>query len=285
MKKNPKFIIPDCYTKKNRAHFDKYGVTHAGRLYVNLLKKYLPKAEYDIFYTSDPGSSLPKGDELKMYTGIIWPGCNLTVYHTEDERVARLIDLSKDAFEIGIHQFGSCWAAQIAAYVAGGDVGPNPKGREMGVARKIHLTEEGKKHPLFEGKPYVFDGFVSHDDIITRMPEGSLTLAVNEFSPVQALEVKYKKGIFWATQYHPEFNLKEIAYLITAREDILRKQGYLKNHEDMLTYTEDLKTIYYDNSRKDLRWKYDIDDTIISDDIREIEFANWINKLVIPSLS
>lgn len=79
-----------------------------------------------------------------MYTGIIWPGCNLTVYHTEDERVARLIDLSKDAFEIGIHQFGSCWAAQIAAYVAGGDVGPNPKGREMGVARKIHLTEEGK---------------------------------------------------------------------------------------------------------------------------------------------
>ncbi len=278
-----RFLIPDCYTKKSREHFDRHGVTYAGILYAKLVEKYLPEAEYDIFYTSDPGTELPAGEELKGYAGIIWPGCNLTVYHSHDERVTKLVKLAEDAYETGVHQFGSCWAAQIAAYAAGGRVEANPKGREMGVARKIFLTEEGKSHPLLEGKPFVYDGFVSHDDIITVVPEGGTVLAMNDFSPVQALEVKHKKGIFWATQYHPELNLKEIARLIAAREEILTKQGYFRNHEDLVSYVTDLETIYNDPGRKDLRWKYDIDDSVLSDEIREREFVNWIEKMVKPS--
>lgn len=61
--------------------------------------------------------------------------------------------LSRDAYEIGLPQFGSCWAAQIAVYAAGGKVAANPKGREMGIARKIYLTDAGRIHPLMEGKP------------------------------------------------------------------------------------------------------------------------------------
>ncbi len=280
-----KFIIPDCYTKESRLEYDHHYVTYAGKLYADLLKKYLPDAEYDIFYSSDPGITLPCGNEVTSYTAVIWPGCNLTVYHRDDQRVQKLIALAEDAYEYGLPQFGSCWAIQMAAYAAGGDVGPNPKGREMGVARKIHPTEEGKIHPLLEGKPPIFDGFVSHDDIVIKMPEGGVILAGNEFTPIQAVEVKHKKGVFWATQYHPELNLKEMAHLIAVRENILTKQGYFNNHEDMIRYTEDLEAIYNDPSRKDLRWKYDIDDTIISDKIREREFTNWINKLVLPSLA
>ncbi len=284
MKTIPTFIIPDCYTRESRAKFDHHGVVYAGELYARLLKLYMPEADYRIFFSSDHGVILPEGAEIAGYAGVIWPGCNLTVYHNDDERVQKLVQLSKDAYEYGIPQFGSCWAIQMAAYAAGGKVGANPKGREMGMARKIHLTDAGKTHPMLTGKPLVYDGFVSHDDIVTEMPPGGTILASNNFSPVQAAEVRYKKGIFWATQYHPEYDLDVMAHLIPAREEKLIRQGYFKSHENMLSYTSDLKIIYRDPSRKDLMWKYDIDETILSDKIRQQEFHNWINKLVIPIL-
>ena len=70
----------------------------------------------------------------------------------------------KNIMEAGIPQIGSCWGIQLANYAAGGKVEPHPKGREMGIATKIRLTEEGKKHPMFNGKPEVYSHFVSHDD-------------------------------------------------------------------------------------------------------------------------
>jgi len=283
MSKKLKFLILDGYSKPSRDQFIECGVSLAGELYSELLLRHLPEAEFDIVYTSDPETKVPGVDELKSYDAIIWPGCNLTVYHDHDERVTRMVNLAKAGFEIGLPQFGSCWAAQLAVYVAGGEVKPNPKGREMGVARKVFLTDEGKKHPMYEGKKEVFDGFISHDDMITRLPEGATSLASNDFTEVQAVEVVHKKGVFWSTQYHPEYNLYEIARLIIAREDRLTREGYFKNHEDMLKYVEDLETIYKDPSRKDLRWKLAIDGDLLNDDIREKEFSNWIKKQVIPN--
>ena len=283
MEKKLKFLITDSYPKESRDIFDEFGVTRAGNLYSALLHQHMSEAEYDLFYTSDPGVELPKGDELKIYDGILWPGCNLTVYHDHDPRVTKLVDLSKDAYELGIPQFGSCWAAQMAVYAAGGKVAPNPKGREMGIARKIHISEEGRSHPMYEGKPPVFDGFISHDDIITEMPPNSKILSSNDFTPVQSVEVKYKKGTFWATQYHPEYTLKVVARLILAREEKLTKQGYFSSHDEMVNYSENLESIYNNANQKNLRWQYAVDDDILDDGIRQLEFVNWLNKLVIPT--
>jgi GMP synthase (glutamine-hydrolysing) len=277
------FIIIDGYAKPSRDQFDEVGMRKAGELYADLLLQHMPDAKYDIFYSSDPGVELPNAEEIKKYDGVLWPGCNLTVYHDHDPKVTKMVDLCKVAYEVGVPQFGSCWAAQIAVYAAGGEVKPNPKGREMGLARKIHLTPEGLKHPMYEGKPPVFDGFISHDDEITKLPEGGEWLASNEFTRVQSVSVKHKKGIFWAPQYHPEYDLHEVARLIIAREAKLIKQNYFVDHDDMLNYVDVLETIYADNSRKDLRWKYGIDEDVIDDSIRQIEFVNWMNKLVIPT--
>src|SRR6266403_1796200 len=60
-----------------------------------------------------------------------------------------------------VPSFGSCWAAQMAVVAAGGMVRANPRGREMGIARKIALTPEGRGHPLYAGKGAVFDAFIS----------------------------------------------------------------------------------------------------------------------------
>jgi len=283
MSKKLKFLIPDGYSKPSRDQFIECGVSLAGELYSRLLLRHLPDAEFDIVYTSDPESDIPNEEELRAYDAIIWPGCNLTVYHDHDERVSKMLILAKAGFKVGLPQFGSCWAAQLAVFVAGGEVKPNPKGREMGVARKIFLTDAGKKHPMYEGKKEVFDGFISHDDMITRLPEGSTCLASNDFTQIQAVEVIHENGVFWSTQYHPEYNLYEIARLIIAREERLTREKYFNNHEDMMEYVENLESIYKDPSRKDLRWKLGIDDDLLSDDIRELEFVNWLKKQVSPN--
>ncbi len=277
-----KFIILDGYPKESRDQFDEVGMTRAGKLYARMLLRHLPDAKYDIFYSSDPGVTLPDIEGIKQYDGVLWPGCNLTVYHEHDERVRKMVDLCDAAYEAGIPQFGSCWAAQLAVYVAGGEVKPHPKGREMGLARKVRLTPEGLKHPMYEGKPPVFDGFISHDDEVTRLPEGAVCLASNYFTDVQSVSVEYKNGIFWAPQYHPEYDLHELARLIVAREERLIRQGLFRTREDLLSYVADLEEIYKDDSRLDLRWKYGIDEDVLSDDVRQLEFVNWLNKVVIP---
>jgi GMP synthase (glutamine-hydrolysing) len=234
-------------------------------------------------YTSDPGVEIPEKEALNKYNGILWPGCNLTVYNTEDERVIKMLDLVERAYEAGVPQFGSCWAAQIAVCAAGGKVESNPKGKEIGIARKIHLTTEGQNHPMFKGKPQVFDGFISHDDIITELPEGAVNLATNDFAEVQAIAVQHQQGIFWAVQYHPEYNLHEIARLIVARQEKCIQLGFFQNFDDMVRYTEQLEIIGTDPSRKDLRWQLGIDDDLLLDSVRQCEFANWLQKVVIPA--
>ena len=276
------FVIIDGYPKPSRDRFDEVGMTKAGDLYAKMLLQHLPASKYDIIYSSDPDVILPNSGKINIYNGVLWTGCNLTVYHDHDTRVTKMLNFCDTAYEAGIPQFGSCWAAQIAVYVAGGDVRPNPKGREIGLARKIYLTPEGMNHPMYEGKPPVFDGFISHDDEITKLPAGAKCLASNEFTRVQSVSVKYKNGIFWAPQYHPEYDLHEIARLIIAREKKLIDQHYFKNHEDLMDYVEDLEKIFIDHSRKDLRWKYAINEDVLSDSIRHCEFVNWLNKIVIP---
>ncbi len=277
-----RFLILDGYPKKSRDQFESVGMRLAGQLYADLLLQHLPDAEYDIFYSSDPGVVLPDEKGLEEYDGILWPGCNLTVYHDHDERVTKLVDLVKRGYRLGVPQFGSCWAAQIAVYAAGGKVEPNPKGREMGVARKIFLTDAGRNHPMYRGKPMVFDGFISHDDEITELPQGGVHLASNEFTNVQAVAIRHENGEFWATQYHPEYNLHEVARLIVAREEKLTREGYFRNHEDMVEYVQKLEAIAENPSRKDLRWQFAIDDDLLKDDIRQLEFVNWLQLQAIP---
>ena len=271
-----KLLIIDGYPEKSRLQFDKVGMTLAGKLYEKMLFQHMPDAETTILYTSEDSTMLPSLEVLKTYDGILWPGCNLTVYHDDDERVQRMIKIVDLAFEAGIPQFGSCWAAQIAVYVSGGKIALNPKRREMGVARKIYLTDAGKSHPMYEGKPPVFDGLISHDDEITVMPKGATILASNYFTSIQAVDVAYKNGSFWATQYHPEYDLKEMARLIVARADKLTSEGYFNSQVDMMNYINILETIANEPNRNDLRWMAGIDDDLLKDNIRQLEFVNWL---------
>jgi len=285
MSQRLRFVIVDGYPAENRQQFDKVGMRVAAHLYRDLLLKYMPQAHYEIYFSSDPGVILPSDEILCTFHGIIWPGCNLTVYHEQDERVQKILDLVRRGYQLGVPQFGSCWGAQIAVYAAGGKVAANPKGREMGLARKIHLTETGKIHPMFKDKPPVFDGFISHDDYIVELPSCAAWLAGNDFSPVQAVAVEFQKGIFWATQYHPEYDLHEMARLIVARQKKLIKYGFFQDENEVQALVDRYETLHAHPERKDLRWQLAVDGDVLDDSVRHREFINWLEQVVIPRAS
>ncbi len=283
MPNEPKFLVVDGYREEGRKELTAGGATPAGELYSRMLKKCLPSCQVDIIYPADPGVSLPEGTEISAYDGIAWTGSSLTAYHDSPE-VTSQIEFCRAAFEAQVPSFGSCWAAQIAAVAAGGRCEKNPRGREMGIARKIALTPEGRGHPLYEGKSSVFDAFISHEDEVTHLPSGGVTLAGNAFTQVQALAITHKGGTIWAVQYHPEYDLHEIARLTYCRLERLTDMGFFKDQDAGRDYVNKLEALYQDPSRKDLAWLLGVDDDVMNEDVRLIEVRNWIERLVLPSM-
>jgi GMP synthase (glutamine-hydrolysing) len=107
-------------------------------------------------------------------------------------------------------------------------------------------------------------------------------LASNDFSAVQGAEVKHANGVFWATQYHLEYDLPHIAGLIRVRAPRLLREGFFRTPEDLAAYAENLRALDRDPSRKDLRWQLDIADDVLCEKVRALEFHNWIRNFVLP---
>jgi len=277
-----RFLIIDGYAKASRDDLEAAGMQFAWRLYGDMLQRNLAGAEYDVLLPSDSGVKMVTEKELEKYSGILWTGCNLCIFDDENPSVRKQIELAKLCYEIGIPSFGSCWGLQISVVAAGGKVASNPRGKEMGIARKIILTPEGKSHPMFQGKPSVYEAYISHDDMVTEIPEGGTILAGNDFTPIQALAVTHKRGTFWSVQYHPEYNLHEMACLIIAREEPLIQRGFFKNPEELKNMVDKMKILFKEPDRKDLRWQLVIDDDVLSSKIKECEVRNWISELVLP---
>ncbi|MGE5265618.1 MAG: type 1 glutamine amidotransferase [Acidobacteriota bacterium] len=279
---NLAICVINGYPAPNRQVLADAGMKQAHEMYLDFLKVYVPNANVDTLYIADLDTALPSGTNLESYDAYIWTGSNLTIYH-DDPKVTRQIEFSRSIYGVGKPQFGSCWGVQMAAVAAGGEVQKNPKGREWAFARNIHLTEEGKVHPLYKGKPVKFDGFIMHLDMVTRIPEGGTLLAGNEHTPVQALSVKHGKGTFWATQYHPEYILYEMARLLIARKEPLTNEGFFKAQEDVERLAANMIELSRHPDSKELRQSLKIGDDILTPEIRQQELRNWIDYLVLPS--
>lgn len=279
----PRFLVVDGYARQGRDELRAGGATPAGELYARMLSRCRQGAHIDIIYPADADSALPRNAELSAYDGIAWTGSSLTIY-ADDPLVRPQIEFARAAFDAKVPSFGSCWAAQIAVVAAGGRCAANPRGREMGIARKIALTPEGRAHPLYIGKVSVFDAFISHEDEVTHLPSGAVALAANSFTKVQALSVTYRGGTFWALQYHPEYDLHELARLTHCRVEKLVRKGFFADAEAALDYVDKLEILHQDPSRKDIAWLLGIDEDVMNEDVRLIEVRNWIDQLVLPNM-
>lgn len=285
IKNKLKICVINGYPAANRKVLAESGVAQADDLYKDFFKNYTPNAQVDSLYIADLDSALPSGTNIKSYDGYAWTGSNLTIYHHDDPRVTRQIEFCRAVYDVGVPQMGTCWGVQMAAMAAGGEVEKNPKGREWSIARDITLTEAGKNHPLYRGKPHKFDGFIMHLDIVTKIPQGATHLATNAHSFVQSLEVKCGKGTFWALQYHPEFNLYEMARLLIARKEPLTKEGFFKAESEVETLVDNMIALSKNPQSQELRQLLKIGDDVLTREIRQQEFRNWVDYLVLPSMS
>ena len=284
MKNTMNICILNGYPKASRDNFDLAGVGHPHDFFKDFLHRYVPGATVDVRFVADTGQSLPTGTALTSYDGYIWTGSDLTIYRRDDDRVNRQIELAREIYRLGIPSYGSCWGIQMAVVAAGGEVAKNPKGREWGIARRITLTAEGRGSLMLAGKPDTYDGFIMHLDEVTQLPAGATLLATNEHTRVQALEVRYEKGTFWASQYHPEYNLQEMARLIAARAEPLVAEGFFDDTAQVHRYARDMQSLHDQPNSSELREKLAIGSDILTADIREQEMRNWIDHLVLTSM-
>ena len=284
MSANPNILVIDGYKKTSREELVAGGASMAADLYRDMILKIHPDAQIDVLFASDRDASVPTGVALADYDGIAWTGCSLTIFEDIPPVRAQLA-VAREAFAAGVPSFGSCWAAQIAVVAAGGLVAPHPKGREMGVARKIRLTGDGCGHPMYAGKPRAFDAFISHVDEITHLPPGGVVLAGNAYTRVQSVSVVHGQGTFWGLQYHPEYDLHEIARLTHCRIDLLVKGGFFLNREKALEYVDLLETLFQDPARKDIAWLLGLDSDVMDEAARVVEVRNWIDRLVLPTMA
>jgi GMP synthase (glutamine-hydrolysing) len=272
-----RLLVLDAYDPAGRQSLQGAGAALAGELYRRMLHTLEPDATIDVAAQEADGLPLPAA--LASYDGITWTGSNLTI-HRDTPAVRQQLELARAAFAAGVPSFGSCWAVHIAVTAAGGRCAANPRGREFGVARKIALTAAGAAHPMYGGRARAFDAFTSHEDHVVEIGPTTTVLAGNDFSPVQAVHVEHGPGIFWAVQYHPEYDLIDVAKLGILRAPQLIAQGFFADAAGAAEFLGELEALHVDRSRRDLMYRLAVDRDVLDSEIRTSEPRNWLEHVV-----
>jgi len=269
-----KLLVVDSYDAASRDVLTQAGASVASELFRACIALIDDTIEVTVIYSDDLGKITV---DLDAFDGAIWTGSSLSV--TDDTPLLRhQIALVRAMFDAGLPMYGSCYGAQLAAVSTGGQVSHNPRGREFGIARKIILNPRGITHPMFKNKPSAFDNFASHVDVITKLPAGAEILAYNKNSDVQAIHVTHNGGNFWAVQYHPEFNIYEVARIAVARQQRLIEEGLFADGDELARYVRDYEELARDPVPA-LCFLYGVDDDLLNTQTRTLEISNWIAHL------
>ena len=148
----------------------------------------------------------------------------------------------------------------------------------------------GRGHPMFAGKKTCYEAFMSHGDEVTRVPPAGIVLSGNDHTRVQSMCVARAGVESWFVQYHPEYDLDYFSRLIGTRTGRMVSQGFFKTEEEVARYISDLQELHAaveerrarraciraefewgGHGRKDIAWRYGIDEDILSNDIKRAE--------------
>lgn len=170
------------------------------------------------------GDSLPSVDSIR---GVVITGSPAMVTERLDWSEASARWLVKIVEADSIPVLGLCYGHQLLAHALGGEVGPNPNGREMGTVDVTFHFEEaetvGKSDepaPIFEAG--VLHGHMSHVESVLRPPEDAEILARTALDPYSVLAFGPRQ---WGVQFHPEFDREIMQRYVEARRDILASEG------------------------------------------------------------
>lgn len=277
-----RILVADGNTRETDEQHIALGGTPTGEHYARVLQSLYADLECMVLHPARPGGAkLPNRTDLGSFAGVAWTGSALNVCDNSPA-VRPQIELARAAFAAGVPQFGSCWGLQVAAVAAGGVVRANPRGRELGIARRISLTSAGMQHPMYEGKRTPFDAIAVHMDEVHVLPLGATVLAGNDMSTVQAAEIRYQAGTFWGAQYHPEYDLNEIATVILRHGHRLVESGFFADMPTLVRFANDLRTLHANPGRQDLAWLYGIGADVLDPARRRQELRQWLKLQVLP---
>lgn len=275
-------LVADGNDREGRArHVAGTGRTSA-EAYADILKQLAPDAACTLLEPADADAALPAGMALGGFDGVVFTGSTLHV--TDDTpAVRRQIDLMQACLAAGRPVFGSCWGVQIAAAIAGGRTGRNPRGPEYGFSRDLMPTAAGRTHPLLAGRPDRYDAPAMHLDAVIEPPPGAVVLAGNALLDVQAIEIRQGPGRFWGTQYHPELDLDDLAAMLRLSSADVVAAGVRADAEAVDAYADDLCRLAHAPAvHPDLLQRHHLGPQITDADCRRREIANFLAVLVRP---
>jgi GMP synthase (glutamine-hydrolysing) len=130
-------------------------------------------------------------------------------------------DYIRMAHEKALPILGVCYGHQLIAWAFGGQVGFNPKGREIGTVT-IDLENEADGDALFKGIPKRFKANASHQQSVIELPAGAVRLARNALDANHGFSLGKST---WGVQFHPEFSRETTRAYIQARSDAINEEG------------------------------------------------------------
>jgi GMP synthase (glutamine-hydrolysing) len=250
-----------------------------GEGYARVLQS-LAEVSCDIVRPADGEVQFAPDSGLASYDGVAITGSALNVYDG-GAHIERQVELARAVFATGAPFFGSCWGLQVAVCAAGGRVRRNPRGREFGFARRVELGEAGRHHPMFTGKPAVFEAITVHRDDVEQLPGGAVVLASNDMG-VQALELRHDRGTFWGVQYHPEYSYAEIAATALRYGEALIADRLVADHAELEAFVTDIRQLMQDPRDRRLTWKHALGPAMQDETLKLAELRNWLELQVLP---
>jgi GMP synthase (glutamine-hydrolysing) len=275
----PRILVIDGNRAATREAQVAAGGQPSGEGYAQVLQQLAP-VSCDIVRPADGEVRFARGAQLQDYDGAVITGSALNVYDG-GVHIERQIDLARAVFASAMPFFGSCWGMQVAVAAAGGRVRPNPLGREFGFARRIELSATGRQHPMFAGKPSVFEAVTVHRDDVDQLPAGTQVLASNEMG-VQAVELQLGPGSIWAVQYHPEYSYAEIAATTLRYADALLGEALFAQRAELEQFVAELRLLMHDPHNRRLAWKHGLGPAMQDPGLKLAELRNWLELQVLP---
>ncbi len=172
------------------------------------------------------GDVLP--DDLTAHVGMLVLGGEMGAEQDASypwlPQVRRLVG---GAAQAGTPVLGVCLGLQLAAVALGGAVGVNPLGQQIGVLG-VGWTDAAHEDPVFArvaARGRTADEVPAvhwNDDVVTRLPSGTVVLARAERGELQAARLT---PTVWGVQWHPEVGAEIIGAWAEHDRDLAAERG------------------------------------------------------------
>jgi len=185
------------------------------------IKRWLPENSQVISYFINTEKSFPNNLTDQGFSHVIHSGSSLSITKLAPftEKAGKYI---RYCYQNRIAQFGICYGHQLICKALVGEqaVRSSPKGMEAGWQR-VQLTAAGIE--TFGVKEYEHV-WQHHFDEVIALPKGSVLLATNGHSQIQAFVNSGRRLL--GTQFHPEFDRETGNKMFEQDKALLKKHGY-----------------------------------------------------------